>query len=1245
MQIWCAGRALLLLIALHRVRGLRPNNAEAALAHAPPIPDGEKIFEVLNSGHLMKEKPNVTSSKPPGSVLEHGYGPVEKAIGVSSAIHQSNTAAEDAKVTNVQIPVVGTAADRKLSTYEGADAKQKSQIVAAEQSLPTEQATEAKLKSLTEQGKVVEQQLEQATDATLKSLTEHGTTGRTQVRSEQGMDARHNILMQQAKADEQLDAELKSTSHEETAVEQKLPTAGGRNAKHELLTEHEKPAMQKSLTDLGKTAKQTSVGETAEGVVDSGPIPALGKEKAVGQETAKENLQPTQEINAMPETQQPDTNTEVVQPVPSQASAVLPVSRQAGEPRAKKKQESEKDVRQRLEHHLEVQDVEAWSRDWKKMEVLLKEAMKEQQGPSIEAKPSKEAKPYVFDVNKAPDAADGKTLLGRAAKAGWLPGVMALVQWDKGRSDSAPRLSIETGGVDLKMGTPLSPLTLAGENSHADVVRYLLEQRASPMVPDQHGKTPLEFAAGAGDVDVMDALLVHGSPLAYGMAALRMELNTEAVKLPHLSRRWPFGASEDTTFFDMQKKVAAFGIHITPLEKLEIGDRPADWIEFYKNRVMRAHSTASKVESENVAQAEKLLSYHMYDSFARGFSLTIVVLCVMLGIFGMFVYVIFRIRLFGGLEVPVCLSHMVPGTFDPIRLADDDFDPSRQTVSFPYKTSAASLADALPSLSVAGVAYLKAILGVFSSWLFLSVRIPPVKEPFDEDFLSDDDDNSRAKVCDQCADRARFAHKFEILVRTVVLGTLLWWLCWKAERWGEASILIFIYLIFSLLAASAATGASLAVAEDASSSSIKVNAGDSARLVYALFGVQHGPRWMRAVCTTRSTAAPNKARMARRQRSKRGSAKKKQPDEMSDGGEEKSESEQQEKLELKAALSGGEVSFFDSWKRSFTQSGKMHIEHRAYLGMSVCSITIISLTLLWLTHLRTLALGSFGNFYASVAPMELFKAYGAPNSGVRGAAVLLELALLFFTGERLYSITCILHSAALSLQQRYHALIFANDHSPPPLVQKGESQETASIFADADRRVDEYVRCGKFSMELSSLRWEILRMPVFLAFTIDLMLLALATFSMTLKCIEHFSDQAYPRLQSFLTQIFHLWVIDPMVPLGIGICLTWPLLAVLSAAALSNGMVTELRQRLLRDAACLTELSSGIENTDVQYVALKLKAQEALPDSMICWPGGREVSFCEVSFLLILTVLACSLAIATGSVLPGVVGRSEQTLL
>jgi ankyrin repeat protein len=906
-------------------------------------------------------------------------------------------------------------------------------------------------------------------------------------------------------------------------------------------------------------------------------------------------------------------------------------------------------VRRDLVRHLEAEDADKWSDDLKELESLLR------------------VEPTLFDINGAAGivstlagermgrgagGVDHLTFLGRAAGIGWLPGVEALVEWDRGRNDSAPRLRINYAGYSQQSTRfSESPLTVAAERSHAGVVRYLLQQGADVMLPDEDGQTPLELAAAAGDADVVEALLVKESPLAHGLLKLHMDVNKEALSLPHWDRRWPFGSSstKDEITKRLQDKVTKFGISVSAAEREVVGDRPQNWMMVYKNRIMHALATSSNLGSDNALQAEILLAAHNYDIFARTFTDSIILLFLILGFFMVFIYVIFRLRIFGGLEAPISLAHMVPGSFDPIRLADADFDPSRQNQNFQYRTVKDVVEQTTPSLNAAACAFTKAAFGIFSSWFFLAVRIPPVKDQFDEDFLSDDDDNSRARVCEQCAERARNVRNSEVFLRTLTLCIMIWWLCWKSERWAEASIIFFVYLQFSLIAACTASASTPVFSEKGYSEERP----DSARLTYAIFGVQLGPRWARTVSTTRSTAAPNKSRIARRARSKRSARK----GDVSDGAEASEDTagandavEALSKVDMsgEACDTGGERrEFFECWKRTFLQSGLIHIEHRGFLEMSTTSMLLIAATLLWLSHIRVLASGCFHGFYAKATPTELFEIYGATGSFQRGAALFIEVSFLFLVGERLHSITTLVQAAALTLQQRHRALIFASDHPPSRAgLLKKNALDQATIVREATRHIEEFVQCGEFATDLSTLRWAVLRTPVLLVFTVDLMLMALAISSMLLTCLELYSDIVFPRFHDFVTQLFTNLCIDPMVPLGITICLTWPLMLVLVAGALSNGEVFELRARLRSDvAAVISETPAGEQVDDVQYVTLRLKAEEAMHSNLICWPGGQALSLCEPSILIVTAAFACGLAVATGSALPGVVGGLQQTLL
>ena len=128
-------------------------------------------------------------------------------------------------------------------------------------------------------------------------------------------------------------------------------------------------------------------------------------------------------------------------------------------------------------------------------------------------------------------------------------------------------------------------------------------------------------------------------------------------------------------------------------------------------------------------QIEMVLASQGIDSFARNYALTSILLSLILFVFGLIVYISFRLRAFGWLEAPVSIADMLPGAFSPERLADADFDPSRQRKLLPYRSVYRSGHFAQnPSLSEGISNFFQALFGVFSSWLLLCVRIPPEKE-------------------------------------------------------------------------------------------------------------------------------------------------------------------------------------------------------------------------------------------------------------------------------------------------------------------------------------------------------------------------------------------------------------------------------------------------------------------------------------------------------------------------------------
>jgi hypothetical protein len=96
--------------------------------------------------------------------------------------------------------------------------------------------------------------------------------------------------------------------------------------------------------------------------------------------------------------------------------------------------------------------------------------------------------------------------------------------------------------------------------------------------------------------------------------------------------------------------------------------------------------------------------------------------------FGVMVYVSFRLRAFGWLEVPVSLAELVPGAFPPERLADAEFDPSRQKKQLPYRKVPANFSRSRPGFWEVISHGFQAPFGIYTSWLLLCILIPPEKD-------------------------------------------------------------------------------------------------------------------------------------------------------------------------------------------------------------------------------------------------------------------------------------------------------------------------------------------------------------------------------------------------------------------------------------------------------------------------------------------------------------------------------------
>ncbi|MFT7632150.1 MAG: ankyrin repeat protein [Mariniblastus sp.] len=96
-------------------------------------------------------------------------------------------------------------------------------------------------------------------------------------------------------------------------------------------------------------------------------------------------------------------------------------------------------------------------------------------------------------------------------------GVASLMHWgaEHGLTKMTKRLlTLDTKSLNLADGLGRTPLYLAAENGHLDVVRLLLENQAKLDSPDEDGTTPLLAAANGGHASVVTALLNAGADVS-----------------------------------------------------------------------------------------------------------------------------------------------------------------------------------------------------------------------------------------------------------------------------------------------------------------------------------------------------------------------------------------------------------------------------------------------------------------------------------------------------------------------------------------------------------------------------------------------------------------------------------------------------------------------------------------------------------------------------------------------------------
>jgi len=317
-----------------------------------------------------------------------------------------------------------------------------------------------------------------------------------------------------------------------------------------------------------------------------------------------------------------------------------------------------------------------------------------------------------------------------------------------------------------------------------------------------------------------------------------------------------------------------------------------------------------------------------------------------------------------------------------------------------------------------------------------------------------------------------------------------------------------------------------------------------------------------------------------------------------------------------------ETSFSDRFQRSLLNSGLLHTSHGSLLDLSIGSLMSAFATVLWLVHVRRLAAGDFRAFYEGISPVDLFVAYGAPGTSDRMLAISADLLLLWYCGERLFDISSLLHVATLTLRQRNASLAFVREHPPPSLPKENEANTKDTML-----RIGESVRCSEFALELSDIRWLMLQEPVMVVYNASLFLFLVSFILLLLPMSSNFQTK---RLQGYLESASPF--LDPLVPLTVGLCGIWPLMTTLLAGHWANFEARRQRMWLRSEAdAALSAAPGGLEDHDVQYVQLRVKATEALQYPQISWPNGRELGIWEPVLLVMAASCAAGFAVMRGA--------------
>ena len=116
-----------------------------------------------------------------------------------------------------------------------------------------------------------------------------------------------------------------------------------------------------------------------------------------------------------------------------------------------------------------------------------------------------------------------------------IKGELALVQ-----------ILVQRGGANTNQTSPkgCTPLMYAGRGGFSEVVRFLLEKKASPLKQDSSGGTVFHHAVEKGHLNVMEVMLEHGVDVY------------SAIEIADNAGRTPLFEAVESTFDNEDEEVA-----------------------------------------------------------------------------------------------------------------------------------------------------------------------------------------------------------------------------------------------------------------------------------------------------------------------------------------------------------------------------------------------------------------------------------------------------------------------------------------------------------------------------------------------------------------------------------------------------------------------------------------------------------------------------------------------------------------